>query len=159
MRIGELSRRTGVHERLLRYYEQQGLLQPNRRPSGYREYSDSHVETVRRIRSLLAAGLSTNTIATVLPCLRDDNERLVPTCPDLVTDLCQERDRITAAITELQASRAMLDTVINAAPEDIASRARTNLAAATSQARTGPARPSSTDGRRRRSGGSHRASV
>ncbi len=129
MRIGELSRRTGVHERLLRYYEQQGLLRPARRPSGYREYSDSDVGTVRRIRSLLAAGLSTNTIATVLPCLREDNQRLVPICSDLVTELCQERDRITAGITELQASRAMLDTVINAAPDDVAARARANLAA------------------------------
>lgn len=138
MRIGELSRRTGVHERLLRYYEQQGLIQPNRRPSGYREYSDSDIETVRRIRSLLAAGLSTNTIATVLPCLRDDDKRLVPICSDLVADLCQERDRITAAITELQVSRAMLDTVINAAAEDVAARARANLAAPTSQARTDP---------------------
>jgi DNA-binding transcriptional MerR regulator len=128
MRIGELSRRTGVHERLLRYYEQQGLLQPTRRPSGYREYADSDIDTVRRIRSLLAAGLSTKTIATMLPCLRDDHSRLVPTCSDLVTELCQERHRITAAITELQASRAMLDTVINAAPDDVAARA--NLAIA-----------------------------
>jgi DNA-binding transcriptional MerR regulator len=123
MRIGELSRRTGVHERLLRYYEEQGLLTPVRRPSGFREYADGDVETVRRIRGLLAAGLSTATIATVLPCLRDDGERLVPTCADLVTDLCRERDRISTAITELQASRAMLDTVIGSAPEDVRARA------------------------------------
>lgn len=134
MRIGELSRRTSVHERLLRYYEQQGLLEPIRRPSGYREYSESDVETVRRIRSLLAAGLSTATIATVLPCLRDDSQHLVPTCSDLVTELCQERDRITAAITELHASRAMLDTVIDAAPDDVAARARANLAVLHSRA-------------------------
>ncbi|MFC7104329.1 MerR family transcriptional regulator [Nonomuraea rubra] len=69
MRIGELVRRTGVSERLLRYYEEQGLLHPSRLPSGYREYTEAHVETVRRIRCLLAAGLSTSTIATVLPCL------------------------------------------------------------------------------------------
>jgi DNA-binding transcriptional MerR regulator len=141
MRIGELSRRTGVHERLLRYYEQQGLLQPNRRPSGYREYSDSDIEAVRRIRSLLAAGLSTSTIATVLPCLRDDDKRLVPTCSDLVAELCQERDRLTAAITELQLSRAMLDTVINAAPEDVAARSRATLAASTSRASGDPPTP------------------
>ena len=129
MRIGELSRRTGVHERLLRYYEQQGLLQPERLPSGYREYSDHDVDTVRRIRSLLAAGLNTATIATVLPCLREDDQRLVPTCSDLVTDLFQERDRITAAISELQRSRTMLDAVISAAPDDVTARAHANLAA------------------------------
>jgi DNA-binding transcriptional MerR regulator len=123
MRIGELSRRTGVHERLLRYYEEQGLLTPVRRPSGFREYADGDVETVRRIRGLLAAGLGTATIATVLPCLRDDGERLVPTCADLVTDLCRERDRISTAITELQSSRAMLDTVIGSAPADVRERA------------------------------------
>jgi DNA-binding transcriptional MerR regulator len=128
MRIGELSRRTGVHERLLRYYEQQGLLEPERRPSGYREYADHDVDTVRRIRSLLAAGLNTATIATVLPCLREDGQRLVPTCSDLVTDLFLERDRITAAITELQHSRTMLDAVIDAAPDDVTARAHANLA-------------------------------
>ncbi|WP_329103239.1 MerR family DNA-binding transcriptional regulator [Micromonospora sp. NBC_01699] len=50
VRIGELSRRTDVHERLLRYYEQQELLRPTRCPSGYREYSDSHRRRTRRRR-------------------------------------------------------------------------------------------------------------
>lgn len=128
MRIGELSRRTGVSERLLRYYEKQGLLRPARRPSGYREYDERDIEAVQRVRSLLSAGLSTATIATVLPCLRDDGERLVPTCSDLVTELWRERDRITRAIVDLQTSRAMLDTVIAAAPADVAAQACANLA-------------------------------
>ncbi|RSN61934.1 MerR family transcriptional regulator [Actinomadura sp. WAC 06369] len=123
MRIGELSRRTGVHERLLRYYEEQQLLRPERRPSGYREYGEADVETVRRIRCLLAAGLGTATIAKILPCLRDEDERLVPTCSDLLADLCRERERITQAITDLEISRAALDTVIAAAPADVAERA------------------------------------
>ncbi|WP_167476876.1 MerR family transcriptional regulator [Nocardia arthritidis] len=123
MRIGELSRRTGVPERLLRYYEQQDLLQPIRRPSGYREYAESDVVTVGRIRNLLAAGLNTATIATVLPCLREDDRRLIPICADLVADLCRERARITAAITELQSSLGLLDRVIDAAPPDVAARA------------------------------------
>ncbi|TDC13537.1 MerR family transcriptional regulator [Streptomyces sp. 8K308] len=123
MRIGELSRRTGVHERLLRYYEEQHLLQPERRPSGYREYRETDVDTVRRIRGLLAAGLSTATIATILPCLREEGERLVPTCSDLLADLFTERERITQAITDLQTSRAALDDVIAAAPADVAERA------------------------------------
>ncbi|MBX7550374.1 MerR family transcriptional regulator [Streptomyces sp. NPDC004232] len=123
MRIGELSRKTGVHERLLRYYEEQELLRPERRPSGYREYREADVDTVRRIRSLLAAGLNTATIATILPCLRDDGERLVPTCPGLLADLAKERERITRAIIDLQTSRSALDDVIAAAPADVAERA------------------------------------
>ncbi|MFF5053464.1 MerR family transcriptional regulator [Micromonospora sp. NPDC000663] len=118
MRIGELSRRTGVSERLLRYYEEQHLLQPERRPSGYREYSEADIGVVRRIRSLLAAGLSTTTIAAVLPCVREEGERLVPTCSVMLADLTQERRRIIQAINDLQASREALDTVIAAAPPE-----------------------------------------
>jgi DNA-binding transcriptional MerR regulator len=120
MRMKEMVRRTGVHERLLRYYEQQGLLTPQRLPSGYRVYSESNVETVRRIRCLLTAGLPTALIVQVLPCVRADDDRLVPTCPNLVAQLQQERKRITTAIQELEASRSMLDTVITAAPRQIA---------------------------------------
>ncbi|MEV5573675.1 MerR family transcriptional regulator [Spirillospora sp. NPDC052269] len=112
MRIGELSRHTEVSERLLRYYEEQGLLTPERLPSGYREYAAQDVETVRRIRSLLAAGLNTATIATVLPCLEGDPHHLTPTCPNLLADLHRERARMTAAIEALETSRALLDTVI-----------------------------------------------
>lgn len=117
IRIGELSRRSGVSQRLLRYYEEQGLLRPLRRPSGYREYAPSDVAVVRRIRGLLAAGLSTATISSVLPCIRDDGERLVPTCPDLVAELRRERDRIDQAIDDLTASRQILDTVITSGPQ------------------------------------------
>ncbi|WP_027943162.1 MerR family transcriptional regulator [Amycolatopsis taiwanensis] len=116
MRIGELSRLSGVSQRLLRYYEEQGLLRPQRRPSGYREYLSSDIAVVRQIRGLLAAGLSTATISSVLPCIREDGGRLVPTCPDLVAHLRGERDRIDQAIDDLTTSRQILDTVINAAP-------------------------------------------
>ncbi|MET8022043.1 MerR family transcriptional regulator [Streptomyces decoyicus] len=116
MRMKDMVRRTGVHERLLRYYEKQGLLTPERLSSGYREYSEADVETVRRIRCLLTAGLSTATIAQVLPCIRADGERLAPACPSLVGQLQDERQRITTEIQALRASRAMLDTVLAAAP-------------------------------------------
>ncbi|MBV1945934.1 MerR family transcriptional regulator [Streptomyces sp. BV129] len=120
MRIGELSRRTGVHERLLRYYEEQDLLHPERLPSGYREYREGDVHTVSRIRGLLAAGLNTATIATILPCLREETDRLVPTCPDLLLHLFRERDRITQAIQDLRTSREALTRVIEAAPAEVA---------------------------------------
>jgi DNA-binding transcriptional MerR regulator len=116
MRIGELTRRTGVSQRLLRYYEEQGLLTPIRRSSGYREYSTSDVVAVAHIRNLLAAGLSTTTIADVLPCMGKDGERLIADCPELVDDLHRERERINASIHALETARATLDTIIATAP-------------------------------------------
>jgi DNA-binding transcriptional MerR regulator len=120
VRIGELSRRTGVHERLLRYYEQQGLLWPERAPSGYRNYQESDVDTVRRIRRLLSAGLNTETIATVLPCVRVKAGNLVPVCPEVIDDLRAHRERLTQAIEDLLASRDLLDAVLAAAPLELA---------------------------------------
>lgn len=129
MRIGELARRSGVNARLLRYYEQQGLLRPERTSAGYREYDASDVATVQRIRVLLTAGLSTSLIARVLPCVVTTGERLVPTCPDLVTGLHQERARISAEIEHLAMSRNLLDEVIAAAPANVAEIAAANIAA------------------------------
>ncbi|RKT53710.1 MerR family transcriptional regulator [Saccharothrix australiensis] len=116
MRIGTLSRRTGVSIRLLRYYEEQGLLAPRRLPSGYREYGEADVRTVRSIRTLLAAGLSTRTIAELLPCMVDDGEGPAPGCADLLPDLYRERERLDGAIADLVAARAALDTIIATTP-------------------------------------------
>jgi DNA-binding transcriptional MerR regulator len=115
MRIGELARRTRISERALRYYEEQQLLRPVRRPSGYREYREADVRTVRNIRTLLAAGLNTTTIAEVLPCMVEDGEALAPACPELATILTLDRDRISTAINDLQAARDILDAIIAAA--------------------------------------------
>ena len=123
MRIGELSRRTGVHERLLRYYEKQGLLWPERAASGYRYYQESDVDAVLRIRRLLSAGLNTETIAQVLPCVRVKAGKLVPVCPEIIDNLQRQRERISRAIEELQASRDLLDDVIAAAPLTLSSPA------------------------------------
>ncbi|MGJ5221899.1 MerR family transcriptional regulator, partial [Bradyrhizobium oligotrophicum] len=68
MKIGELSRRTGVSVRMLRYYEGQGLLAPVRTEAGYRDYGPAEEETVRRIKLLGAAGMTLDTIQQLLPC-------------------------------------------------------------------------------------------
>ena len=116
MRIGALARETGVPRRLLRYYEEQGLLRPLRLANGYREYPESDVAAVRHIRALLAAGLPTAVIARLLDCVHDDGERLVPSaCPELIISLQQERRRIAEAVTQLQTSQRVLDTMLAAA--------------------------------------------
>ncbi|MEV0053858.1 MerR family transcriptional regulator [Saccharopolyspora shandongensis] len=114
MRMGEFSRRTGVSQRLLRYYEEQGLITPLRRPNGYREYAEEDVATVRGIRMLLAAGLNTATIAELLPCMVNDGQTLAPSCSGMLPDLNRERERIDEAVASLLAARDALDTIIGA---------------------------------------------
>jgi len=67
--IGEVSRATGVSERMLRYYEQEGLLRPERTPAGYRDYSEADVRMVASIRELTASGLKLESIKGLLPCI------------------------------------------------------------------------------------------
>jgi DNA-binding transcriptional MerR regulator len=112
MRIGELARRTGVDPRLLRYYEQQGLLRPERHANGYRDYADSDVATVAWIRRLLGAGLSTATIAEFQDCAQQDDHRAPADCQLLASRLGRERHRIDAAMADLAATRSALDEMI-----------------------------------------------
>ncbi|AWT26338.1 HTH-type transcriptional regulator HmrR [Corynebacterium provencense] len=112
MRIAEASEQSGASTRLLRYYEEQGLLAPGRNTSGYRDYSDRDVELARRIRQLLDAGLSTATIRTVLPCLADRAGRLEALCEETVADLPREQVRIEESIETLTASRDAIRAMV-----------------------------------------------
>jgi DNA-binding transcriptional MerR regulator len=59
VRIGELSRRTGVSPELLRAWEQRyGLLRPTRSDGGFRLYSPQDEDRVATMRSHLERGLS-----------------------------------------------------------------------------------------------------
>ncbi|HEX2314630.1 MAG TPA: MerR family transcriptional regulator [Thermomonospora sp.] len=118
MRIGELARRTGVSERSLRYYEEQGLLRPDRTPGGHRDYPESAVDRVIRIQELFAAGLHSAKIAQLLPCMRDaDGGPSEIATPRLVAELAAERERIDRMIADLRRSRDVLDEVIDTASE------------------------------------------
>lgn len=107
MRIGELACRTGVSARMLRYYQQAGLLNPTRMASGYRKYTDDDVATVARIQALSAAGLRLESIRVVLPCAAGAGGGIQP-CPVVRPALERELDRIVRKIEALEESRKML---------------------------------------------------
>ncbi len=116
MRIGELARRTGVSERSLRYYERRGLLTSERTPGGHREYAEWAVDRVIRIQVLYAAGLNSEAVARILPCMRDsDGGPNESATPWLAEELIGERERIDRAIADLTRSREILDEVIGTA--------------------------------------------
>ena len=112
MLIGELAARTGTSERLLRYYERVGLLRPERGPNGYRVYDEAAVETVERIRALLAAGLPTRVIRQVLPCTTA--ETTVAPCPGVLDALREQLAALDRRSAEITAARSLLSRTIAA---------------------------------------------
>lgn len=109
MRIGELSARTGVSRRLLRYYEEQGLLVSSRSPSGQRHYDDEHVQRVRLIRAFLAAGMSSSTIAEMVPCMAEPSWRRAQRALAIMN---RERARLASDVEGIVAAMAVLDDLI-----------------------------------------------
>jgi len=108
VRIGDLATKTLVSVRALRYYEEQGLLASTRSGSGQRLYGDAAVGRVRLIQQLYGAGLSSRTIAELLPCV----DAKVST-PESRERLLAERDRINAQIAELTIARDRLNDIID----------------------------------------------
>jgi DNA-binding transcriptional MerR regulator len=110
MKIGEVARLAGVSARALRYYEEQGLLQPERTPAGQRVYPASAVERVKLIQQFFTAGLPSRTIQQVLPCV--DSGRASAEAFEVLE---AERRRITAAMADLAVARDALDRMIDIA--------------------------------------------
>ncbi|MGO1053363.1 MerR family transcriptional regulator [Crossiella sp. CA198] len=115
MRIGELSERTGTPRRLLRYYEEQGLILAERCQNGYRSYDESSVDRVLQIRGLLDAGLPTRLIKQILPCLNKPRTIHFPDAtPEMITTLERERDRMSGRIEALVRNRDAIAEYLDA---------------------------------------------
>ena len=115
MKIGELAARTNVSARLLRYYEEQGLISPDRAGNGYRDYAEAQVDRVVQIRGLLDAGLPTKIIREIIPCLENPGTiHIKDATPELVATLEHERDQIDQRIRCLTRNRDAITSYIQA---------------------------------------------
>ncbi|WP_439901159.1 MerR family transcriptional regulator [Microbacterium azadirachtae] len=107
MRISEAAAAIGTPARMLRYYEQQGLLRSSRAANGYRNYSDEQVEHARHVRALVEAGLSTRMIKIVLDLEGSDLAPQARSCSRaLAEELARELHIVQDRIACLEKSRA-----------------------------------------------------
>ncbi|GAA2433217.1 MerR family transcriptional regulator [Streptomyces macrosporus] len=76
MRIGELSRRTGVSVPTIKFYVREGLLPPGRLSSpNQAHYDEGHERRLRLIRTLIGVGgLSVAAVADVLAAIDDPSQ-------------------------------------------------------------------------------------
>lgn len=107
MKIGELARITGASVRSLRYYEQRQLLLSRRTAGGQRTYDEDAVERVTLIKELFAAGVGSDAVVQLLPCIHSGKAT-----PAMVERLTHERARINTEVDRLAATRDRLDRLI-----------------------------------------------
>ena len=94
MKINELEDLLGVSKATVRYYEDQGLVTPQRSENGYREYSDEDVQLFQKIIVLRKLGLS----MTELRDLIDGKAELDDVLSYNIEKLRTRQDEIASAI-------------------------------------------------------------
>ena len=78
--IGQVAKRTGIGVETVRFYEREGLLEePERRPSGYRQFDETIVTRLRFIRRAKELGFTLNEIKELLSLKLDPTT----TCADV----------------------------------------------------------------------------
>jgi MerR family transcriptional regulator, copper efflux regulator len=108
MRIGELSRLSGASPRSIRHYESAGLLSSGRDNRGYRDFDESAVAQIAKIKLLLGVGLDITDIVVMLPS--------ADTSEDVYCARAQER--IDEQIVRIERQQALLsERCRNTGPE------------------------------------------
>jgi DNA-binding transcriptional MerR regulator len=112
MQIGEVARKIGVATSAIRFYEESGLLpEPNRTPSGYREYDPSVIDRLTFIRAGQAVGLTLAELREVLG-IRDRGEAPCTHVADLID---RRLDEIDQRIKDLRSLRSDLTALASEA--------------------------------------------
>lgn len=104
MRISELAQQAGTSARMLRYYEQQGLLPDRRDRRGYRAYGDDALRLVREIVALQRIGFTLAEVRPFVECLRAGYDA-GDACPASLSVYRRKLADLDACIARLTAAR------------------------------------------------------
>jgi len=107
MNIGEASGATGLPAKTIRYYEDIGLIKPDRAANGYRDYGDKDVHRLAFIQRSRSLGFTIEECRSLLS-LYEDKERASSDVKALALDKIREIDR---KLGELKSLRATLKTL------------------------------------------------
>jgi len=123
LRIGELSRRVGVSEHVLRAWESRyGLLTPERSDGGYRLYSEDDEHRVRRMQAYLADGLAAAQAASAAIAERAPGSVVAPSRTDLaeaVTSLARSLDEMDEPGAQAVLDRLLTDFTVETVLRDV----------------------------------------
>jgi DNA-binding transcriptional MerR regulator len=110
VKIGQVATEAGVSVDTIRFYERRGVLPaPERRPSGYRVFTEATVERIRMARELQSMGF---TLDEVIDALRT-HDAGGATCDSERWRLEAVIDRIDARIADLRQARRNAMTILD----------------------------------------------
>ena len=105
MKIGELEARSGASRHTLRYYEQIGLISPQRRTNNYRDYTAQTLQDLDFIQRAQSMGFSLGEIGEILDAQRN---KLID-CADGAKLIEKKMAEIKQKIADLQSIYRYLD--------------------------------------------------
>ncbi|MBZ8134660.1 Cu(I)-responsive transcriptional regulator [Afifella sp. IM 167] len=114
MNIGDAAEASGLPPKTIRYYEEIGLLQPDRRGNNYRDYSGSHIHSLRFLARARSLGFSIEDCRQLLS-LYGDRCRASADVKAIARGHIEEIDR---KIGELEQMRATLSALVDACHGD-----------------------------------------
>ena len=114
MNIGEAANHSGLPAKTIRYYEEIGLIHPERRENGYRTYGDSDVHRLAFLKRARSLGFSIEDCRKLLS-LYDDSDRASAEVRQLAQTHIRE---IEAKIAELQSLNGTLKRLVSACHGD-----------------------------------------
>lgn len=110
LKTGEVAAKAGVNVQTLRYYERRGLLkEPERRPSGFREYKPDAVRLVRFIKRAQELGFTLTEIEELLRFREDRRSR----CPDVRAAAEAKIEDIERKVENLRAMKRALAVLVS----------------------------------------------
>ena len=107
--IGDIAARTGLSVSAIRFYEEKGLVAPERNAGGQRRYTRADLRRLSFIMAAQRLGLSLTDIAAAMSALPADR---APSKADWARVAAGIEARLEAQITMLQALRDKLDGCI-----------------------------------------------
>jgi MerR family copper efflux transcriptional regulator len=110
LRIGEVARRTGLPVKTIRFYCDEGLLQPKARSaSGYRLFDEENLAELTIIRALRAMDVAIPELAKILEVRRAG----VCNCSVLKGSIATKMESINQRISELGAMKEELARLLD----------------------------------------------
>ncbi|MBO9171207.1 Cu(I)-responsive transcriptional regulator [Rhizobium sp. L245/93] len=110
MNIGDASEQSGLPAKTIRYYEEIGLVSPDRSGNGYRDYREADIHKLRFLQRSRGLGFSVEECRQLL-ALYGDRDRASADVRQIASAKLSEIDR---KIRELSELRRTLETLVHA---------------------------------------------